>query len=123
MELDISEEEEVFRALSTGSKFTPANLNPSQSGPTLVKITEGKYPSAEEKQLEAVQAIENVEQVGKSEVSSQPQRKKQQKSTASRAAPQENNLFRKMDQLDPSQVVKLGLDPSVVHQENNLNRK
>ena len=71
-----------------------------------------------------MQAIENGEQVSKSEVLSQPQRKKQPKSTASRAAPQENNPFGKIDQLDPSQVVKYkGLDPSVVHQENNLNRK
>ena len=98
MELAISEEEEVFRELSTGSKFTPANLNPSQSGPTLVKIIEGKYPSAETKKLETVQAVENVEeQSSKPEVLSQSQRMKQPKKTASRAAPQENNLFRKMD--------------------------
>ena len=122
MELDISKEEEVFRAISTGSKFTPANLNPSQSGPTLVKIIEGKYPSAEEKKLDAVQATANRE-VSKSQPLPQLQRTKPPNSTASRAAPQENNLFGKMDQLDPSQVVKLGLDPSVVHQENNLNRK
>ena len=96
MELDISEEEEVFRAISSGSKFTPANLNPSQSGPTLVKIIEGKYPSEKEKNLEAMQATANRE-VSKSQILPQLHREKPPNSTASRTAPQEDNLCGKID--------------------------
>ena len=43
MEINLSEEEQVFRAVSSESGITPANLNPRLSGSTLAKIMEGTY--------------------------------------------------------------------------------
>ena len=53
---DLSEEEQVFRAESNLSGFTPANLNPKLSGATLAKIMEGKLSSKEKAIIESTSA-------------------------------------------------------------------
>ena len=124
VEVDLTEEELVFRSDQEGSRFTPANLNPRQSGATLTKIIEGKYSKVSKYQPEASSATkkQEISQVPASR--KRPSQEKLASSTSRRKVAQEGNLFGKMIHHDPSQVKNHGaMDPSAVHQEHNLDRK
>ena len=108
-----------------GSKFAPANLNPSQSGAALAKIMEGKYSVQSQNQREAKKSnLGNERDIDKQHQADTMKGNSPSASPTPTQVSQEPNLLRKIDHEDPSQVTNFtAMDESAIHQEHNLDRK